>query len=292
MSAVNYKGIRQVLSSNFKEQEPMHKHCSFKTGGKADFVFYPENLDELKVLLKFINLKKIPYFVLGGGTNIIVKDSGIRGVVIFLDKFQKTLLQTQESENFIIEASSNVKTQSVVNYAIKLSLKGFNMMAGIPGEIGGAIASNASTSLGALSDIIKSVKVLNDDGKIEIQSKYRRGIILSAEFILKQGDKESLKDERKKLLIKRKETQPLKSLSAGCIFKNPLSGYPAGKMIDMLGLKNFRYGGAKVSPIHANFIVNNENAKTDDILYLIDEIKDKVKEEFGVNLQEEVKIIG
>lgn len=274
---------------DFKKDEPMSKHCSFKTGGVADYFFIPKDIEELKLILNWTKENKLSYFVLGSGTNILVKDGGIRGVVISLKRFKKEM----SSKNFILKTSGNIKTKNVLEYAIENSLKGFNIMAGIPGTIGGAISVDAGTNLGNISEIIKTVKVLNDnEGEIKTEKKYKKGIILEATFNLKKGEKKTLLKEKNEALKIRKNSQPLNTLNAGCIFKNPKNGYPAGKMIDMLGLKNFSVGGAKISSVHANFITNFNNATSSDIINLIDIIKKKVEKNFNITLKEEVKIIG
>lgn len=293
--------------------EPMSRHTYIRLGGPADAFVRPSSLDDLTKLIKWACQKKIPYLVVGGGSNLVVKDNGIRGLVISLTRCLNEIKIGREKRGKItVSAMAGVKTRTFCSLAMEKGLKGMNFAVGIPGTVGGGIAMNAGTRAGAMDRVIGSVKILLPDGRIldlnrtQLRFGYRElvwnghsirdmadaPVILEGDFILSAGDPEALKTEAKKMLEDRLNHQPVSQPSAGCFFKNPESGEPAGKLIDRAGLKNARVGGAMVSPRHANFIVNTGRASTSDVLELMRMIQEKVAARFDVNLIPEVKIVG
>ena len=303
------KNELKKICSKVHFHEPMKKHTSFRTGGDAEAFIRPENNEEFSKLVNFLNSKSIPTLVIGDGTNLLVKDSGIDGVVIATKELNEKKITKSEGDFTYISVGAGTNTQSVCTFAIENSLKGMNFATGIPGTIGGATWMNAGTAKGSMEDVIHTVSFLTLEGDfIELKKEelkflyrklildhlyktYKNLIITGLTLKLTTGDKENLKSEFKELLKKRKESQPLSYPSAGSFFKNP-GEKPAGMLIDQCDLKGLKIGGAMVSEKHANFIVNRSNATTEDILKLASIIKEKVFNRFQIKLEEEVQIVG
>lgn len=302
------KNELKKICSEVHFNEPMKKHTSFRTGGDAEAFIKPKSIEEFSKLLNFQNTNKIPTLVIGAGTNLLVRDSGIDGVVITTkDLKEKKILESGDDYTYV-SVGAGVNTQSICTYAIENSLKGMNFATGIPGTIGGATWMNAGTATGSMEDVIHNVSFLTQGGEVvELKKEelkffyrklsldhleiYKNLIITGITLKLTGGEKESLKKEFKELLNRRKESQPLSYPSAGSFFKNP-DEKPAGMLIDQCGLKGLKVGGAKVSEKHANFLVNEKDATTRDILELASIIKEKVFERFKIKLEEEVQIVG
>lgn len=297
------------ICKNVLFDEPMKKHTSYRTGGSASIFVKPETIDEFSELIKYLNSDKITFLVMGGGSNLLVKDSGYSGVIISTKDLKEIKILKSDGTKFGIKAQAGAGTQALCRFAIENSLSGMNFATGIPGTIGGATFMNAGTAIGSISDIIDSVGFISPKGeyltfkKEELKFFYRKLslshlnetfgdlIISDISFTLKKGDKENLKNEYKDLLKRRKESQPIEYPSCGSFFKNPAEN-PAGLLIDRCGLKGLKVGGAMVSEKHGNFLVNFENATTEDILELAQKVKVKVFSEFGITLEEEVQIVG
>ncbi|MCD6353266.1 MAG: UDP-N-acetylmuramate dehydrogenase, partial [Proteobacteria bacterium] len=241
---------------------------SFKVGGPADVIAFPENQEDLIMLLHFIREEKTPFFVLGEGTNLVVRDSGFRGVVIKLSSGFETMGLEEEGEGKVyVKAQAGVRLSRILDFALQNSLSGLEFSSGIPGSIGGALVMNAGAYGGEIKDVVFSVGILTPDcsikdiGRQELQFSYRKlnlppdSIIMEARFELSPGNQEALGELIKEILNKRKKNQPLDFPSAGSVFKNP-PGFYAAQLIDDLGLKGYQIGGAVVSERHANFIVN------------------------------------
>ena len=322
---MNYTFITQSLgAARLKVDEPLAKHTYFKLGGPADLLYEAKTVNELVSAVQSAILYKIPYFILGGGSNILVNDLGFRGLVIknktsliqlkgFAGGVEKGKLDLKEA---LVQADSGVPSNLLIRYTLDQGLAGLEHMLGLPGSVGGAVYNNSHHLDKLLGDHIVEVEVLNLEGKIkkytqkECQFDYdysifhkTKEIILSATFQLKRGDKESLLEIANAAVQRRSTTQPLGAASSGCIFKNiPLAdamrlGTPditqsVGYLLDKAGLKGLRFGGAYVSDVHANFIVNDGTATSADVFNLIKEIKSKIKEKYGVDLVEEVAIIN
>ncbi|CCJ33558.1 MULTISPECIES: UDP-N-acetylmuramate dehydrogenase [Caloramator] len=279
--------------------EPMKNHTSFKIGGPADFLVIPNSKEELVDLIKFLRKKNIKYYLIGNGSNLLVSDKGIRGVVIKTTSLNKVEVI---GERVISEAGASLAKVSAE--ALRNSLKGMEFASGIPGSIGGAVFMNAGAYCGEMKDIVERVMVLDREGNVrnlkneELEFAYRFSnvqkneyIVLEVELKLEKGNFDEIKALMEDLNRKRAEKQPLNYPSAGSVFKRP-EGYYAGKLIEDAGLKGAKVGGAMVSEKHAGFIINFDNATCEDVLNLIKLIQTKVYEKFGVMLETEVKYLG
>ena len=282
--------------------EPMKKHTSFKIGGNADFFVSVKTIEELKQALLYAKQKHILTTIIGNGTNILVSDSGIRGIVIKID-IQKFDLK-EENDYIEISVGSGNKMMALATQLKKQEISGFEQLSGIPGTIGGAIYMNAGAYGKEMKDIVVSTRCMNMKGEIfelsneEQKFKYRSSvfntkeyIILEAKLKLKKGKKEDIELQMNEYLNQRKEKQPLEYPSAGSTFKRQ-EGIITAKLIDECDLKGYKIGGAMVSEKHAGFIVNTGDATAKDVLELIKYVKDEVYKKYGVKIEEEVKIVG
>lgn len=293
----------KLLENNIKKEnifldEDMSKHTSFKTGGKADFYIKVYSIEEIKSILKISKENNIPLFVLGNGTNLLVKDEGYRGIII---QIKMEEINIDETEAIV---DSGVKNAVLSKKLANNSLTGFEFASGIPGTIGGAIKMNAGAYGSEMKDIVKEVTYLDYDGNIhtisnsECEFSYRhskffneKAIILQAKLNLEHGNKEDIENKVNELLKQRKEKQPLEYPNAGSTFKRG-DGFITAKLIDECGLKGYSIGGAEVSEKHAGFIVNKNNATSTDILDLIRHVQKIVKEKTGENIKLEIEVIG
>ncbi|MDP2863982.1 MAG: UDP-N-acetylmuramate dehydrogenase [Desulfobacterales bacterium] len=305
--------LKYLFGSCVGFDEPMSRHTYFRVGGPAEAFIAPESIGQLAEIISWSRDKGIPYLVIGNGSNLLVKDNGIPGIVILLTKcFNKIVFSGKETEPVLVTAMAGVSTQALCSFAIREGLSGMNFAIGIPGTVGGAIMMNAGTSYGSVSDILDSVNVMISSGamlkipKDEMAFSYRKlslninltdqyegePIIIDGCFRLCRSDPALLKKEAGRILKKRRENQPAEMPSAGSFFKNPPAGKTAGQFIDMAGLKGTRVGGAEISAKHANFIVNTGGASASDILELMQLVQKKVFDKFNINLEPEVKIVG
>lgn len=294
------KHLDKVIDgANIKLNEPMKNHTSFKVGGPADILVIPENIEEVQAVIKLCREKGANYYLIGNGSNLLVRDGGIRGVVIKLSKLNKI-----EVEGNRIIAQSGASLYDVAKTSLDAGLKGFEFASGIPGSIGGASAMNAGAYNGEMSMVIESVLAIDNNGKLltltkdEMELSYRNSVILkhgytvvSVTINLEVGDKESIKARIDDLAKKRSDKQPLEYPSAGSTFKRP-EGYFAGKLIQDCGLKGICVGDAQVSEKHSGFIINKKNASAKEILDLIMLVQHEVEEKFGVQLHTEIRIWG
>ena len=287
------------LDSQLEINAKMSEHIYFKVGGPVDILVNPSSIEQLSDTLQLCKEKEIPYYVIGNGSNLLVKDGGIRGVVIKLCD-----LNNIELNGNSIKAYCGTLLKDVSKCALDNSLTGFEFACGIPGSVGGAVFMNAGAYNSEVKDVIEEAEVMDKNGEIKVLSKdelelgYRSSrvmkdgfIVLSAIFKLENGDKEKVKSRVDELTAKREEKQPLEYPSAGSTFKRP-EGHFAGKLIQDAGLKGYSIGGAAVSQKHSGFVINKGGATAKDILDLIAHIQDEVKRQFGVELHPEVRIIG
>lgn len=287
-------------SDNVKQQEPMSRHTTFRIGGPADFYLCPHSTKEVQEIVEICKEEKLPYFVLGNGSNLLVSDRGYRGVVIQLWKNFSDITV----KDCCIQAKAGALLSKVAAEALEAGLTGMEFASGIPGTIGGAAFMNAGAYGGEMKDIIKSVKVLDTQGEVRILPKeelkmgYRTSIVkekgytvLSVELELSKGNREEIRNTMEDLKERRTSKQPLEMPSAGSTFKRP-EGYFAGKLIMDSGLRGFSVGGAQVSEKHCGFVVNKGGATAMDVLNLIREVQRRVKEQFGVDLETEVRFLG
>lgn len=278
--------------------EPMKLHTTFRVGGDAEYFVEP-TYEEVAPLVSFLKTEKISYTLIGNGSNLLVSDEGIEGVVISFG----TQLAEVEVQDHKIKAQAGILLSRLASFAAANSLSGLEFASGIPGTLGGAIAMNAGAYGGEMKDVVESVEVL-EAGEIKTYSKDEMGfayrhsrvlsddmIVLSVTLSLERGEKAAILASMKELNAKRVEKQPLNFPSAGSTFKRP-EGYFAGKLIEDAGLRGYSVGGAQVSEKHCGFVVNTGDATASDIYRLILNVQEKVKEQFGVTLEPEVRMIG
>ncbi len=288
------------ITKHIKEKEPLSKHTTLRIGGEALFFVEPANKSELLALLEFIAENDLPYFVLGRGSNLLVGDYGMDAIVMNVGK---ALNYYEIYENGRVVVGAGVDLPAFVLKMIKAGLGGLEPLAGIPGTVGGAVLMNAGAYGSEIFDFIEEVEVFRDGQlqrlkKHQVRYAYRYtdlydAIILEAVLKLKPiSNIEEALEKRRSLLKKRNTSQPLNKPNAGCIFKNPSIELPAGKIIDELGLKGYAVGGAMVSPKHANFLINANNATALDMLRLIEHVRNEVFNKRGILLQMEVQKIG
>ena len=291
-----------ILEENIKVDEPMSKHTSFKTGGPAEFYITAKTIEDIQNIFQYAKTNRIKLYIIGNGSNLLVSDEGIKGIVL---KIAVDNIETLVSDfGILVNAGAGVKTMALAQILKKDGITGFEELAGIPGTIGGANYMNAGAYGKELKDIIVETKVINKEtGKIETlkkeeqELKYRSSIfknkkyiIIETTFNLQRGKPEEIERRMNEFSIQRKEKQPLEYPSAGSTFKRG-DGFITAKLIDECGLKGYTIGGAQISEKHAGFIINKGNATSKDILDLIDYTKKKVFEKFGVQIEEEVEII-
>jgi len=280
--------------------EPMSRHTSYGIGGPAGAYITPRDRDDLRRILEFADEQNIPIFFIGSGSNLLVADEGINGIVITLIKSFNKL----EIKGCHIYAETGVMLGHMVKHCIKQKLTGLETMIGVPGTLGGALMMNAGAFGSEISNCLQNVDVMTLTGKIkqysvkDIDFNYRHSsfkkdeIIMSANFVLKKATKQEIMNKRAKASAGRKETQPLRFRSAGSLFKNPKKDVAAGYLIDKAGLKGTHRGDAEISEKHANFFVNHGKANAEDIVFLIRLARKTVEKKFGINLELEVKTLG
>ncbi len=301
------------LGSSVSFNEPMAKHTSVRIGGPAEAYIAPGNLQDLIKLVRWSAQHSISYLIVGNGTNLLVRDGGIKGLVINLTRcLNKIKVLEQNPERIIVCALAGVPMPSLCSYAIENGFKGLNFALGIPGTIGGCIAANAGTSQGSVGKVLKAVKLLLPSGKIKILTReqllfsYRKltwpqidgaihpgsRVILEGHFTLQHSAAQTLRQEADQLLQKRRQQQPVGALSTGCVFINPLKGKTAGELIDRAGLKRKSIGGVTISAKHANFFINTGKATAADFIALMATAREAVSAKYGIELEPEVKIVG
>ena len=278
---------------------PMRQFTSIKVGGPADTLLFPKSVGELRKIVRYAKRRKIPILILGKGTNLIIRDQGIRGWVISLTQGMKKVGMDGE----VMEAEAGLSFQQLVQFSIQRGLSGLEPFFGIPGTVGGGLAMNAGAWGVELKDVVSSITLMKDDGEMverprpKLRFTYRNlaippsWIILKGRFQLKKEKKGEILEKVRSYSEMRKRTQPLDYPSAGSIFKNPKEG-PAGKWIEEIGLKGFTMGQAMVSERHANFIINLGKATAEEIIHLIEFIERRIYEEKGVSLEREVRVVG
>ena len=291
--------LSTMTKGSFLKDEAMAKHTSYGIGGPAKAYITPRDKDDLSQILQFANQHNIATYFVGSGSNLLVADEGIDGLVITLGKSLKRL----EITGTTVFAESGVMLGKMVKECISRNLSGVESMIGVPGTLGGALVMNAGAFGGEISNYLKHVTVMKMNGQEkqyqpgDISFSYRHStfpddeIVISAEFEFIQSDKKTVQEKRSVASGGRKATQPLKFRSAGSIFKNPEEG-AAGYYIDQAGLKGTKVGDAEISPIHANFFVNHGGAKASDVVTLIRLARKMVQEKFGIMLDLEVKPLG
>lgn len=282
-----------------RQEEPMKNHTTFRIGGPVQFFVTPENTKDLIKGIHLCQKAEKPYFILGRGSNLLVSDMGWRGVVISMEYLSKSCIQGTR-----IRAEAGATLGRLARQAQEAGLTGLEFAAGIPGTLGGALVMNAGAYGSEMKDILASATVLSPDGQIhrkdgnELELGYRASsiikngyVVLEAELKLKEGDKEAIGQRMEELAFQRKSKQPLEYPSAGSTFKRP-QGHFAGKLIDDAGLRGFSVGQAQVSEKHCGFVINKGGATAEDVMKLCEEVRRRVKEHSGVELEPEIKKLG
>lgn len=296
-----YNGLCEIVGSdNVLLNEPMKDHTTFNVGGVADYYVKPHSTDEISKLLELCRTNQIGHYVIGNGSNLLVSDSGYRGVILQIyNNFSGVRV-----EDSLLTVKAGTLVSKVADTAYEAGLCGMEFSCGIPGTIGGAATMNAGAYGGEIKHIVEFVKIMDQSGKIkvlqndELQFGYRTSVIKQNSYVvlevgirLSPGSMEEIKEKMMDYTARRNEKQPLEYPSAGSTFKRP-EGMFAGKLIMDAGLKGYSVGGAKVSDKHCGFIINYNHANARDILNLVKDIQEKVRKEFGVELEMEVQKLG
>lgn len=292
--------IEAAGKENVLLNEKMSTHCSFKTGGNADYFITPENSSALAKVVEILREESMPFFIVGNGSNLLIRDKGIRGAVIHIGKHFSDI----EVNGTEIAVGAGAMLSQAAGVALENGLTGFEFAAGIPGSFGGAVFMNAGAYGGEIKQVLTEVTVLTRDMQVKnvsaksLELGYRTSrvegdgyIVLNGKINLENGDKVEIKALMADFNERRRDKQPLNYASAGSTFKRP-EGYFAGKLIEDCGLKGYAVGGAMVSDKHAGFVVNTGGATTVDILGVINHCKEEVYKKYGIELQCEVRILG
>lgn len=296
-----YNDLQHLCSEKVYIDEPMCKHTSFKIGGNADFFVKVSSLKEIQDIQKYIKLNNIPLHIIGNGSNLLVSDEGIRGIVL---KNNIENIEIEEDGEFVnVTLGAGIKLSAIAHMLCAKGISGMEEFSGIPGTIGGALRMNAGAYGKEIKDIVINTKCLNENGEIielsneEQQFEYRNSIFKNNKFIiletkikLHKDDKEKIKAKMDEYLNKRIASQPMGCPSAGSTFKRG-NGFITAKVIDECGLKGYGVGGAEVSTKHAGFIINKGNASAKDVLELIKYVKSQVFEKTGLKIEEEIEFI-
>ena len=294
---VSLSDIKKFFRGTILLDEPLSKYTWMRVGGAADYYVEPVDKNDLVEIAKYFRQNSFPFLILGRGSNVLVSDDGIRGAVINLE----TALSGLRMEGERVVAEAGVWLQKFVDFCIQHDRAGVEMLAGIPGTIGGAVVMNAGAHGGEISDHVVDVEIFRGCDVVRVPKKdaefsyrhsaFERDIVLSALFELPSGAREELAKRRRELILKRNETQPLELPNSGSMFKNPPNTF-AAKLIEQAGLKGKRIGNAQISEKHANFIVNLGTAKATDIVQLLELARRTVYQNSGIELELEVRLFG
>lgn len=289
-----------VGADNVSVDEPMARHTTFRVGGPADYFVRPVDVEQIPALISLGRMENIPYFILGNGSNLLVSDEGYRGMIINIADNMNGV----DIHDGVIRAQAGAMLTKVGRLARDNSLTGLEFASGIPGTIGGAVYMNAGAYGGEMKDVVVSVRAMDTDGRVydlsvdEMDFSYRHSVIgerglvvLEVMMKLAEGNLDEIDSRMNELAEARRSKQPLEYPSAGSTFKRP-EGYFAGKLIMDAGLRGYSVGGAQVSEKHCGFVVNRGGATASDVMTLIRDVQDKVREEFEVELETEVRLLG
>jgi UDP-N-acetylmuramate dehydrogenase len=292
------KELRARMRGTALTREPMARHTTFKIGGPADLAVVPEDADDLKAALHFARSRGLPVLVLGSGSNTLVRDGGIRGMVILPEKFQDLSREGNE-----VTAGAGVRISRLLAFCCKQGLAGLEFLSGVPGTVGGAVWGNAGAWGGATAERLARVDLVTEEGddlflgRDVIPFAYRfsgfpkGAVIVRATFALQPGDPTAIRQRISRWLVRRNASQPVEFRSAGSIFKNPPGEY-AGRLVDAAGVKGTRIGGAKISEKHGNFFVNLGEAQAADVLALVELARERVRATAGIELELEIRVVG
>lgn len=298
------KDLEEIISKEkIKQNEPMKEHTSLKIGGPADFFIKVNCIEELKNILQFSKNNKIPLTIIGNGSNLLVKDKGIRGIVLKVE-LKNIQIKNVDQRNVEITVGNGIQMGFLAQKLLKEEITGFEELSGIPGTIGGTVIMNAGAHGKEMKDIVAEVTTIDYDGNIHVftneqsQFAYRHSkfieekyIILQVKILLEKGKKEDIKSKMDEYAKYRKEKQPIEYPSAGSTFKRG-TDFITAKLIDEAGLKGYSIGGAKISEKHAGFVINTDNATAQDVLDLVKYVKDTIYKKFGKEIELEIKILG
>lgn len=292
--------IRRSFKGRIALAEPMAKYTTFRIGGPADIYLEPLDKTDALALIRYLRQEKVPFFPMGNGSNLLIADEGIKGAVVNLEAGFNYLEYDPEGAG-TITAGAGVKLAKFVDFCIGHGKRGAEMLAGIPGTLGGAIIMNAGAYGGEISDYMLTVELIRGEKLLRIAkeeggftyrtSKLHGDLILEASFSFPEGPTDQMKVMRRETMLKRNTSQPVQWPNAGSIFKNPPGDY-AARLIQECGLKGRTAGGAEISELHANFIINKGDATAHDVLTLIALARDEVKKKFDIDLELEIKLVG
>ena len=299
---MNVNEIQKFIpKENIYINEPMNKHTSFKIGGPAECFIKIKTIEQLRNILEYEKKDNIPLTVIGNGSNLLVSDDGIKGIVlkIEIEKIDEHI----QNDEILITVGSGIKLGAIAQKCLKEEIAGFEFASGIPGTIGGAIRMNAGAHGSEMKDIVKTVTYMTRDGEVhtitneQAKFEYRKSlfaekdyIILEVEMQLKKGNAEEIKEKMTEYATYRKEKQPIEYPSAGSTFKRG-TDFITAKLIDECGLKGYQIGGAQISEKHAGFIINKNNATAQDVIKLMEYTKEQVYKKFGKKIEQEIEII-
>jgi UDP-N-acetylmuramate dehydrogenase len=296
--------LDKICPGRVKQGERLGPYTTIQIGGRADWFIQPKTISEMKKLLDVVKVQNIPWFVLGQGSNLLVSDRGVRGIVIQCSspRMPKPIKRFKDGQ-ILMEVEAAFPLSRLVGFGIKNQLRGLEFLAGIPGSIGGAWAMNAGSYGKEMKDITVYLKTVTSEGRLIRKGKKQLGfgyrtlklepgeVIMAGGIKLSSGDAESIQKETRRLWTQRRAAQPLNRPSCGSVFKNPPEDF-AGRLIEKAGLKGVQKGGAQVSNRHANFIVNQGEARARDVLFLMNLIRTRVRKQFGILLEPEVRLWG
>lgn len=305
MTRMRKKEIERRLSETVEGRvaadEPISRHTTLGVGGPADIMVFPRSEAELRGVLRLVAENTVPLLVLGGGSDLIVRDGGFRGVVLAL---ARNLSGSKIVGDRTIEAMAGETFASLLRLSREASLTGLEFLVTIPGTVGGGVVTNVGAFGGSFAETLESIHLIDGRGRetaIEkrgLRASYRKieipagAVVSRARFVLEPAARSEVEEKVARFREHRLRTQPLSEASAGCIFKNPSPWEYAGRLIDQAGLKGLSIGGASVSSVHANYFVNDGRATAADVLALIDEVRRRVEESSGIRLEPEVRIVG
>ncbi|OGQ59527.1 MAG: UDP-N-acetylenolpyruvoylglucosamine reductase [Deltaproteobacteria bacterium RIFCSPLOWO2_02_FULL_53_8] len=304
LSTTQKNELKEMFGEEVGFDVSLSQYTSIHVGGPADAIVWPANAEQIQKVILWAKEKKIPAFILGKGSNTLIRDKGFRGIVITLGKGFREFSLAKEEDNFVwVKADGGVPTQQFVRWCAEQGFAGAERLAGIPGTIGGNIFMNAGTYLGEVGDLVEEVQICDAKGKIQtlpkekLEFEYRHSsispsaVVLSTVLKLEKTDKEKVEKKVREVFEKRGLSQPIEMPNLGSVFRNP-GKKKAWELIEEAGCRGVRVGQARVSEKHANFIVNEGDAKAKDVLILIGLVKDKVKEASGILLETEIKVVG
>ena len=296
-----YESAAAITGENrIKTKEPLNRYTTFRIGGKADFIAEPEKPEQIAELADLCKKEKVPFFIMGNGSNLLVSDDGYHGMIIHIADGMSRI--TVEGTRITAQAGASLIKTAVT--AKQHGLTGMEFASGIPGSVGGAVYMNAGAYGGEVKDVLLDAEVLTQEGEFltltgeELDLSYRHScifeknyVVLSARFSFEKGESDKIKARMDELAKARREKQPLEFPSAGSTFKRP-EGYFAGKLIQDAGLKGYTVGGAQVSEKHSGFVVNRGGATAEEVAFLIKQVQKKVMKQFNVMMQPEVRFVG